>query len=138
MSFHSSESLQEAARAEWARIQALPQPLKPRDRLAIPMQEMPTQEPLVRARNMQEVALGYFEEEAEASDTVEALGDYLFENHGEKVPFLFRPVSGGRGWSGVVTLQAGGTGGEQGNFSEQSVELPLDGQPTRVAAVTAP
>ena len=66
MSFHSSESLQEAARAEWARIQALPQPLKPRDRLAIPMQEMPAQEPLARARNMQEVAMGYFAEQARA------------------------------------------------------------------------
>lgn len=84
------------------------------------------------------LSLGYFEEEAEATDTVEALGDYLFENHGDKVPFLFRPMSGGRGWSGTVTLQAGGTGGEQGNFSEQSVELPLDGQPTRVAAVVVP
>ena len=64
MSFRTPESLQEAARAEWARIQALPQPLKPRDRLAIPTQEMPTQEPLARARNMQEVAIGYFEEQA--------------------------------------------------------------------------
>ncbi len=64
MSHPTPESLQEAARAEWARIQALPQPLKPRDRLAIPMQEMPAQEPLARARNMQEVALGYFEEQA--------------------------------------------------------------------------
>ena len=64
MSFHTPESLHEAARAEWARLQALPQPLKPRDRLAIPMQEMPTQEPLARARNMQEVAIGYFEEQA--------------------------------------------------------------------------
>ena len=64
MSFRTPESLQEAAQDEWARIQALPQPLKPRDRLAIPMQEMPTQEPLARARNMQEVAIGYFAEQA--------------------------------------------------------------------------
>ena len=66
MSFHSSESLQDAARAEWARIQSLPQPLKAKDRLSIPAQEMPTQEPLVRARNMREVAMGYFEEQARA------------------------------------------------------------------------
>ncbi len=64
MSFHAPETLREAARQEWARIQALPQPLKPRDRLAIPAQEMPAQDPLARARNMQEVALGYYEEQA--------------------------------------------------------------------------
>ncbi|MCD8554986.1 NADPH-dependent glutamate synthase [Seleniivibrio sp.] len=37
--------------------------LKPKDRLAIPMQEMPAQEPAVRAKNIQEVAIGYFEEQ---------------------------------------------------------------------------
>ncbi len=56
-------SLQEAARLEWARIQTLPQPLKPRDRLAIPPQDMPAQDPLARAKNMREVAMGYFEEQ---------------------------------------------------------------------------
>lgn len=35
--------------------------LTPRDRAAIQMQEMPTQEPQVRVKNMQEVALGYTE-----------------------------------------------------------------------------
>ncbi|MCD8492170.1 MAG: NADPH-dependent glutamate synthase [Geovibrio sp.] len=38
--------------------------LKPKDRLKIPMQEMPAQEPKARAKNIQEVALGYFEEQA--------------------------------------------------------------------------
>ncbi|HAL85854.1 MAG TPA: dihydropyrimidine dehydrogenase, partial [Deferribacteraceae bacterium] len=37
--------------------------LKPKDRLRIPMQEMPAQEPKARAKNIQEVALGYFEEQ---------------------------------------------------------------------------
>lgn len=37
--------------------------LKPKDRLRIPMQEMPAQEPKVRAKNIQEVTLGYFEEQ---------------------------------------------------------------------------
>ncbi|HOR74998.1 MAG TPA: NADPH-dependent glutamate synthase [Kiritimatiellia bacterium] len=63
MTFQTPASLQEAARQEWARIQTLPQPLKPRDRLAIPPQEMPAQDPLARAKNMREVALGYFEEQ---------------------------------------------------------------------------
>ncbi|MGE4317822.1 MAG: NADPH-dependent glutamate synthase [Deferribacterales bacterium] len=35
--------------------------LKPKDRLKIPMQEMPSQEPVARGKNIQEVALGYYE-----------------------------------------------------------------------------
>ncbi len=38
--------------------------LTPRERLAIPPQEMPAQEPDARRRNMDEVALGYSEEQA--------------------------------------------------------------------------
>ena len=37
--------------------------LKAKDRLALPRQEMPAQDPNVRRRNMSEVALGYFEEQ---------------------------------------------------------------------------
>lgn len=39
-------------------------PLKPKDRYEIPSQEMPSQDPQVRRGNMNEVALGYTEEEA--------------------------------------------------------------------------
>lgn len=38
--------------------------LTPKDRSAIPQQEMPTAEPMVRARKMDEVALGYTKEQA--------------------------------------------------------------------------
>ncbi|MDR2185008.1 MAG: NADPH-dependent glutamate synthase [Treponema sp.] len=38
--------------------------LSPRDRLAIPAQEMPAQDPLVRGKNVSEVALGYGENQA--------------------------------------------------------------------------
>jgi glutamate synthase (NADPH/NADH) small chain len=38
--------------------------LTPKERLAIPPQEMPAQDPMVRRRNMEEVALGYTEEQA--------------------------------------------------------------------------
>ena len=38
--------------------------LKPKDRIAIPAQEMPTQDPQIRRTNMQEVALGYSEAQA--------------------------------------------------------------------------
>ena len=45
-------------------LSELKTPLSPRDRLAIPPQEMPTQDPTVRCTNMEEVALGYTPEEA--------------------------------------------------------------------------
>ena len=62
------------------------------------------------------------------------LSDYLLDNVGTDVPFLFRPTSGGPGYSGTVTLVPGAIGGEQGNFSEQTVNLPVQGQPAKVAA----
>lgn len=68
----------------------------------------------------------------DASDV--ALADFLLDNMGDQVPFTFRPVSGGSGYSGTVTVVPGPIGGEQGSFSEQSVSLPVEGQPTRVAA----
>jgi len=45
-------------------VSKIEKPLSPRDRLAIPVQEMPTQDPAVRRTNMDEVALGYTLEEA--------------------------------------------------------------------------
>jgi glutamate synthase (NADPH) small chain len=45
-------------------LQGLQKPLKPKDRLAIPAQMMPAQDPVERRGNMQEVALGYSEEQA--------------------------------------------------------------------------
>jgi glutamate synthase (NADPH/NADH) small chain len=61
MSFSSPEKLAEAARLE---LEKLSKPLTPKQRLAIPAQEMPAQDPAVRRKNMQEVALGYSEEQA--------------------------------------------------------------------------
>lgn len=66
------------------------------------------------------------------------LAEFLLENHGSKVPFLFRPVAGGSGYRGTVTLLAGPIGGAQGSWSEGSVSLPLEGQPTAAAAVVTP
>jgi glutamate synthase (NADPH/NADH) small chain len=40
--------------------------LSAKDRLSIPPQDMPSQDPLVRGHNMNEVALGYFEEQVRA------------------------------------------------------------------------
>lgn len=54
--------LQTDALATWAGLAG--RTLGPKDRLGIPMQDMPAQDPLVRAKNMQEVALGYTAEQA--------------------------------------------------------------------------
>jgi glutamate synthase (NADPH/NADH) small chain len=64
MSHPTPAQLQEAARAKLAELQALGRPLTPKDRMAIPAQEMPSQDPQVRRANMQEVAIGYSAEQA--------------------------------------------------------------------------
>ncbi len=65
MSHMTPESLAAAATLELDAIKKRSTPLTPRDRLAIPAQEMPTQDPAVRRRNVQEVACGYTPEEAQ-------------------------------------------------------------------------
>lgn len=70
--------------------------------------------------------LGYLVGE---DDEMAALADYLLENQGQKVPFWFAAECGGPGYSGTVTIVPGPYGVEQGSFSEQSVSLPVDGQP---------
>ena len=64
MSHIPPEALAEAATATLATITQRSTPLTPRDRLGIPVQEMPTQDPAVRRRNVQEVANGYTPEQA--------------------------------------------------------------------------
>lgn len=61
--------------------------------------------------------------------TQDNLGDWLLEHEGEKVEFFVALQSGGPGYTGVVTVTPGAIGGEQGNFSEQTVQLPMDGRP---------
>jgi len=55
-------SLQEEAVRIWAGLDG--KPLSPKDRMTIPLQEMPAQDPVVRAGNMLEVSLGYSAEQA--------------------------------------------------------------------------
>ena len=70
-----------------------------------------------------------------ATTPAPVLADYLLEHVGGQLPFLFRPIAGGKGYSGMVTIIPGSIGGEVGSYSEQSVQLPLDGQPVPVEAV---
>jgi glutamate synthase (NADPH/NADH) small chain len=60
----SPEELAADARRELERLLALNRPLTVKERLAIPPQVMPTQDPVVRRKNIQEVALGYTPEQA--------------------------------------------------------------------------
>ena len=74
--------------------------------------------------------LGYLGGSYDVADALTSLQDYLLTNAGQKVPFFFAPKAGGSGYQGEVTLVPGPIGGDQGSFSEQSVTLPIDGQPT--------
>jgi glutamate synthase (NADPH/NADH) small chain len=62
---HPSKSeLTEQAQCKLKELSKLPQPLKAKDRLKIPPQEMPSQDPVERRGNVQEVALGFSPEQA--------------------------------------------------------------------------
>jgi len=61
MTHATPEQLTQAAEQH---LKALEKPLKAKQRMAIPAQEMPAQDPAVRRTNMNEVALGYSEAQA--------------------------------------------------------------------------
>ena len=82
-----------------------------------------------------ELQLGYVYGMDTATET---LADFLMEHAGKHLPFTFRPIAGGAGYAGEVTVIPGGIGGNYGAASEQSVNLPLDGQPRKIAAITTP
>ena len=70
MSSHTNpEQLKQQAAECLNRILGQPSPLKPKDRLSIPPQEMPSQDPHIRRGNMNEVALGYSAEQARLEST---------------------------------------------------------------------
>ena len=60
----TQEELTALARSRLEEIAGMPQPLKAKDRLQIPSQEMPSQDPVERRGNVREVALGYSPEQA--------------------------------------------------------------------------
>ena len=64
MSHKTPEELREEAQAILKGFEG--KPLTNKDRLSIPPQDMPSQAPKVRGGNMEEVALGYFEEQVKA------------------------------------------------------------------------
>lgn len=66
MEYISANKLQEIAIEEYNKIKdkVAENTLSVKERMGIPQQIMPTQEPQIRARNMEEVALGYTKEQA--------------------------------------------------------------------------
>ena len=62
MMHHSLEELQDQAKKILKELEN--KTLKPKDRLAIPQQDMPSQDPMQRIKNMEEVTYGYTEEMA--------------------------------------------------------------------------
>jgi glutamate synthase (NADPH/NADH) small chain len=64
MSHSSPEALAAQACQELDDLLKRTTPLTPKERIAITAQEMPTQDPAIRRRNVQEVALGYTPEQA--------------------------------------------------------------------------
>ncbi len=64
MSFVPKEKLAEDAKTILADLMERKDQLKPKDRMAIPPQMMPSQDPDVRRHNLEEVAIGYTEEQA--------------------------------------------------------------------------
>jgi len=64
MTYISSKKLTDDAKNVLEELKARTEPLKPKDRMAIPAQEMPSQDPSVRRCNMEEVAIGYTAEQA--------------------------------------------------------------------------
>lgn len=83
------------------------------------------------------ISIGYLNGDVASGDTPpEAIADYLLEHFGEKKWVTFRPKAGGKGYQVQVTIIPGSIGGDQGSWSEGSVDLPVDGQPVKVDPAT--
>ncbi len=65
MNYRTPEEIEIEARELFSKYISRVDELKNKERIAIPLQEMPTQAPEVRIHNLQEVALGYTPEEAQ-------------------------------------------------------------------------
>ena len=80
--------------------------------------------------------LGYanFVDEGTPASTIPALADFLLDNARKTMPCTFRPIAGGKGYSMNVLIVPGAIGGQVDGWAEQSVSLPVEGQPERVAA----
>lgn len=67
-------------------------------------------------------------------ESATSLSTFLFENEGEQFPYSVEPVDGGTAFSGDLIAQAGAIGGEVDQFGNATVNLPVQGKPTRTPA----
>ncbi|GAA5205864.1 hypothetical protein [Microbacterium kyungheense] len=63
-----------------------------------------------------------------------SLSTFLFEHEGETMPYDVEPIDGGTAFSGTLIAQAGPIGGEVDQFGNATVNLPVNGKPTRTPA----
>jgi hypothetical protein len=66
--------------------------------------------------------------------TAKSLSQILLTNVGKALPFTLRPVAGGPGYSGSVLAVPGPIGGDVDAVLTGTAALPVNGQPTQVAA----
>lgn len=73
---------------------------------------------------------------AQDIESEESFDNYLRDHIGEAVEMTFRPKSGGVGFKVTVVIVPGAIGGDLGSTdaATASVQLPINGQPERVAA----
>ena len=109
MSYIPAEKLTKDAEQILKDLDARTEPLKPKDRLAIPAQEMPSQDPAVRRTNMDEVALGY----TPAQARIEAERCLQCKNHpcvsgcpvSIDIPGFIRAIAGGDNQKAVDVIK---------------------------------
>lgn len=65
MNHHTREDLRQEAKINLDQLLPKREELKPKDRLKIPPQEMPSQDPVARSHNLEEVSYGYSPEQAQ-------------------------------------------------------------------------
>ncbi len=68
-------------------------------------------------------------------DDEDSLSRFLHEHDGETRPYLFRPKTGGTGFSGFLVLAAGAIGGSGNAVAPFAITFGLTGKPTLVPAV---
>lgn len=68
-------------------------------------------------------------------ETEDSFSEFLHEHEGETRPYLLRPKSGGKGFSGSLILAPGTIGGGGNAVATWSVTFGLTGKPTIVPAV---
>ena len=72
---------------------------------------------------------------AQDHDDDASLGVYLFEHEGEALECVFAPKAGGASYTATVVITPGAVGGTVDGFAEATVSLPVQGRPTRTAAL---